>query len=119
MPTDDTAEPPWGSDPAGVPAWGTPDSSGEVLAARLEDTRFRATRRFSDGYDAEEVDAFLRRVVEALRGVEPEATDLTWQEVAERTFFPTRWRPGYLPKDVDAALELAARELRRRTTDPV
>lgn len=117
MPSDHDEQPRWGSDDPGAPAWGTPESAGEVLAARLEDTRFRTTGRFTEGYDADEVDHFLGRVRDALRGVEPEASDLSWRDVAERTFFPTRWRPGYLPEDVDAALELAARELRRRERD--
>ena len=117
MPSDDDADPPWGSDAAAVPAWGTPESAGEVLAAQLEDRRLRRTGRFTVGYDADEVDHFLGRVLEALRGVEPEASGLHWREVADRTFFPTRWRSGYHPDDVDAVLELAARELRRRHGD--
>lgn len=117
MPTDHDEQPSWGSDAAATPVWGTPESAGEVLAAQLEDTRFRTTGRFTAGYDSGEVDLFLRQVLAALRGVEPDATDLSWRDVAERTFFPTRWRPGYLPEDVDAALERAARELRRRAAD--
>jgi DivIVA domain-containing protein len=58
----------------------------------------------------------MELVVRTLRGG-PDADDLSWRDVAERTFFPTRWRPGYEPDEVDAAMEKVARELRRRDGD--
>lgn len=113
----DGAIPAWGSRPDATPAWGTPDSAAERLADQVEAACFRTTTGLRTGYDVAEVDGFLDQVVAALRHRGEDAPHLTWREVADRTFFPTRLTAGYEPADVDALLERAARELRRRDGD--
>lgn len=77
--------------------------SDEVLKEK-----FRATR-FSVGYDQQEVDHFLDRVVDTLRKYESgesiERQPVTANTVQSVQFAPTRFREGYDPHDVDQFLE--------------
>jgi DivIVA domain-containing protein len=69
------------------------------LIERIQNAKFRTTR-FSPGYDDEEVDNFLDRLVAILRG-----SDLPdYGEVRNVEFATTRRRPGYAMKDVDRFL---------------
>ncbi|MFI6500820.1 DivIVA domain-containing protein [Nonomuraea typhae] len=73
----------------------------ETQAARVERVAFRSGR-MGTGYNEDEIDAFLDRVVATLRGT----TDnpLTGQDVREAKFSTVLLRPGYLIADVDSFL---------------
>lgn len=70
--------------------------------------QFRATK-FSAGYDQQEVDHFLDRVVDTLRKYESgesiEHQPLTAETVESVQFASTRFREGYDPHDVDQFLD--------------
>lgn len=114
-------------------ASGTP---GQSLADRIRNARF-STTRLRPGYDEEEVDQFLeeitaaalelgrqvdrlRALLKAVRspedaaaavaGLEPPPS-LTPEQIRDKRFSPTRFRPGYAAEGVDAFLEQAAAEL--------
>jgi DivIVA domain-containing protein len=77
------------------------------LIERIQNAKFRTTR-FSPGYDDEEVDNFLDRLVAILR-----ASDLPdYGEVCNTEFTTTRRRPGYAMKDVDRFLREIAEAIR-------
>jgi DivIVA domain-containing protein len=84
-----------------------------MSAQEVRDIRF-ATVRLTEGYDEDEVDAFLDRVLLAL--VEPAdgPQRLTAEEVHEVLFTTTRLREGYDMAQVDEFLDLVAAELDRR-----
>ena len=64
-----------------------------------------------EGYDVEEVDAFVARLESAL-GRQPPA--ITAEEVAAQRFAPVRLRRGYDMADVDDFLDKVTAELHRR-----
>lgn len=75
-------------------------TADEVLNAKFQPTKFR------DGYDQDEVDDFLDRVVETLRARQDgRAGTLTSADVAAQRFSPTKFREGYDPEDVDRLLD--------------
>ena len=78
------------------------------LIERIKNAQFRATR-FSPGYDEEEVDHFLDRLVAILRESRLPNPD----EVRNVQFATRRLRPSYVMGDVDGFLreiaEAAAR----------
>ncbi|HEY9524682.1 MAG TPA: DivIVA domain-containing protein, partial [Thermopolyspora sp.] len=77
----------------------------EVQATRVERVAFRAGR-LGMGYDEDEVDAFLDRIVATLRGTTGQP--LTAREVREVTFSIVLFKPGYAVGEVDEFLaELA------------
>jgi DivIVA domain-containing protein len=69
------------------------------LIERIKNAQFRTTR-WSPGYDEEEVDNFLDRVVATLRVSELPDQD----ELRNVQFATTRLRPGYVMQDVDGLL---------------
>jgi DivIVA domain-containing protein len=98
----------WCSVRTSAPAFATAKPDGEEmvmearyldLIERIQNAKFRTTR-FSPGYDDEEVDNFLDRLVATLR-----RSDLpVYGEVRNVEFATTRRRPGYAMKDVDRFL---------------
>ncbi|WP_336215680.1 DivIVA domain-containing protein [Nonomuraea sp. LPB2021202275-12-8] len=83
----------------------------ESQAARVERVAFRPGR-MGTGYNEDEVDAFLDRIVATLRGT----TDypLTVKEVREAKFATVLLRTGYLIADVDSFLAGIADVLEER-----
>ena len=77
----------------------TPDSRAAGLMEQIRSAKFRVTR-LGPGYDEEEVDNFLDKVVATLGRGEP----LTPAEVRGAQFRTTRPRPGYAQQDVDDLL---------------
>lgn len=77
----------------------TPYSSADGLMQRIRSARFGVTR--GPGYDEEDVDTFLERIVATLARGGP----LTAAEVRGAQFRITRIRPGYVQQDVDNLLE--------------
>ena len=77
-------------------------TADEVLAAKFQATKF------TEGYDQDEVDDFLDRVVTTLRAREtgvPAADALTIADLDARAFTTTKFREGYAQGDVDALLD--------------
>ena len=70
-----------------------------VLIERIQNARFRTTR-LGSGYDEEEVDDFLDKLVAMLSG----GGRLDAAELSIVRFTTTRLRPGYVKQDVDAFL---------------
>jgi DivIVA domain-containing protein len=83
--------------------------SGDVdqLIGLVRNVRF-GTTRVNVGYDEQEVDAFLDRMIVALRENRARASD-----VKKAVFSITRMRTGYRQADVDAFLERLASEITR------
>jgi DivIVA domain-containing protein len=69
------------------------------LIERIKNAKFRTTR-FSPGYDDEEVDDLLDRLVAILR----ESGLPDPEELRTVQFATTRLRPGYATQDVDGLL---------------
>ncbi|PRX95529.1 DivIVA domain-containing protein [Allonocardiopsis opalescens] len=80
------------------------------LSDRVERSQFPTTR-FREGYDEQDVDTFLDRVVRTLRGTDPQP--LNAAQVRATRFSTTRLRPGYDTAAVDALLEEVAAALER------
>jgi DivIVA domain-containing protein len=76
------------------------------LVDRIKSSRFGTTLR--GGYDEEEVDEFLDRIMDNL--IRGERGTL-WQLAGEARFTTVRLRPGYRPADVDSLLASVAHEL--------
>ncbi|GAA1666089.1 hypothetical protein GCM10009830_09700 [Glycomyces endophyticus] len=88
--------------------------AGELISAEeVRDVRFRVVH-LVEGYDEDEVDAFLDRVVLAL--LEPAAGPqrLGADDVRTAEFTTTRMRDGYEMEDVDAFLDRVEAEFERR-----
>ena len=64
------------------------------------------------GYNEDEVDAFLDRIVATLRGTTQ--YPVTAKDVREVQFSTVMFKPGYLIADVDAFLESIAEVLEQR-----
>jgi DivIVA domain-containing protein len=79
----------------------------------VENTRFQATK-FREGYDQDEVDDFLDRVVATLRGDGVDPVRLRADEVRTIRFQATKFRDGYDQDEVDRFLDDIVLELRRR-----
>jgi DivIVA domain-containing protein len=75
------------------------DASYADLIERIKNAQFRTTR-WSPGYDEEEVDNFLDRLVAILRDSGRPALE----ELRTVQFATTRLRPGYVRQDVDRFL---------------
>ncbi len=74
-----------------------------------------AESRFREGYDMQEVDAFLERCVASIRWVEggPRPADLlTPDEVMNQRFAQTKFRAGYDQSEVDDLLDRVVSALR-------
>ncbi|CAM3800360.1 DivIVA domain-containing protein [Occultella aeris] len=77
-----------------------------ISAEQVLTSRFKPTR-FSVGYDQDEVDNFLDRVVATLRHAESgqqTGSPLQPNEVSSARFATTKWREGYDQAQVDALL---------------
>jgi DivIVA domain-containing protein len=70
-----------------------------VLIERIQNARFRTTR-LGSGYDEEEVDTYLDKLVALLSG----GGRLDAVELSFVRFSTTRLRPGYVKQDVDTFL---------------
>ncbi|MEU0566603.1 DivIVA domain-containing protein [Nonomuraea sp. NPDC005983] len=83
----------------------------ETQAARVERVAFRPGR-MGTGYNEDEIDAFLDRIVATLRGT----TDnpVTAQQVRDARFSTVLLRAGYLIADVDSFLAGIADVLEQR-----
>ncbi len=68
-------------------------------------TRFPTTGRLLEGYDIDEVDAFVTRCERALSTRDGSVTSTT---LSEARFTPVRLRPGYRMDPVDAHLAVLA-----------
>jgi DivIVA domain-containing protein len=87
----------------------------ETQAERVERVAFRAGR-WGAGYNEDEVDAFLDRIVATLRGTTE--YPVTALEVREAKFSTVVVRSGYLVVDVDAFLSDIADVLEQRHREP-
>ena len=75
-------------------------TADEVLAAKFQSTKF------TEGYDQDEVDDFLDRVVATLRAREggaPADRPVTLGDLEAPAFTTTKFREGYAQDDVHAA----------------
>jgi len=84
-------------------------TSVDVLNQKFAATKFR------EGYDQDEVDDFLDRVVETLKereGVGHAAKPVTVSDLDAVRFQATKWREGYDQQEVDDFLDRVRLELR-------
>ncbi len=73
--------------------------------------KFRATK-FRDGYDQDEVDDFLDRVVEALRARDAgQVPALSVADLERVRFTSVKFREGYEPSDVDELIDRVRADL--------
>jgi DivIVA domain-containing protein len=75
------------------------DAMTLVLIERIKNAEF-GTTRLSAGYDEEEVDVFLDKLIAVLS----EGGQLDQEELRSTQFARTRVRPGYVMHDVDSLL---------------
>jgi DivIVA domain-containing protein len=87
-----------------------PSAGADKLIGLVCNVRF-ATTRFTEGYDERQVDAFLDKMIVALRGHRVLAAD-----VRAARFGTTRIHRGYSQPEVDAFLERLAAEIERLRT---
>ena len=83
-------------------------TADEVLNVKFQSTKF------TEGYDQDEVDDFLDRVVATLRAREggaPAERPVTAADLDERSFTTTKFREGYAQGDVDGLLDRLRGEL--------
>jgi len=80
-----------------------PDARTAGLIERIKNVKF-GTVRLAPGYDEEEVDTFLDKLVAALS----QDGQLNRSELRDIRFSTTRLRPGYAMPDVDTFLEEVA-----------
>ena len=97
-----------GASSAGTPGLGSEpaialDAGTTSLIERIKTVTF-STTRLSSGYDEEEVDVFLDKLVAALS----RDGQIDRSELRDVRFSRTRMRPGYVFTDVDAFLEEVA-----------
>ena len=86
-----------------------PVTADDVRAVTFTRTRFR------EGYDTDQVDAFLQRVHEVLATEEAGRSSqgiLTPDEVLRQRFAATKYRPGYDQNEVDDLLDRVVIALR-------
>ena len=84
-----------------------------LTAADVLNQKFAATK-FREGYDQDEVDDFLDRVVETLKereGAGRASQPLTAHDIGQVRFQATKWREGYDQQEVDAFLDRVRAEL--------
>ncbi|MBU4335778.1 MAG: DivIVA domain-containing protein [Actinobacteria bacterium] len=81
-----------------------------LTAEEVLNSRFRSTR-FRDGYDQDEVDGFLDRVVDTLNG-KPGVDPVTVEQVQAVRFTATKFRDGYDQDEVDDFLDRVVEALR-------
>ncbi|MBF4613103.1 DivIVA domain-containing protein [Curtobacterium sp. VKM Ac-1376] len=88
-----------------------------MLAREVSDARFRPTR-WREGYDQNEVDAFLDRIRATLAGYEHghPVDPLTPDDVAAVRFQPTKFREGYAQDQVDDFLDEVVVALRKHAS---
>jgi DivIVA domain-containing protein len=86
----------------------TPEAWSAAEAEKVERAAFRPGR-LGLGYDEDEVDAFLDRIVATLRGTTDQP--VTCDDVRAATFTTVMLRPGYAVADVDAFLAGVAETL--------
>ena len=94
----------------GGPRKQTPMITAEVVAS----VRFTTTA-FREGYDSDEVDAFLARCAESighLEGGPAPAYPVSSDDVVQARFAPTKFRTGYDQDEVDDLLDRVAVTLR-------
>ncbi|WP_433439020.1 DivIVA domain-containing protein [Nonomuraea sp. CA-141351] len=84
----------------------------ETQAARVERVAFRPGR-MGTGYNEDEIDAFLDRIVATLRGTTE--FPVTAKDVRETKFSTVLFRSGYLISDVDSFLAGIADVLEQRS----
>jgi DivIVA domain-containing protein len=80
--------------------------SGMITAAEVLAAKFQSTK-FTEGYDQDEVDDFLDRVVATLRAREggaPADRPVTVGDLDAPAFTTTKFREGYAQDDVHALL---------------
>ncbi|WP_072312684.1 DivIVA domain-containing protein [Agrococcus sp. Marseille-P2731] len=78
-------------------------------------TKHFSMTRFAPGYEADEVDDYLDRIVLTLRGYlegDGAAIELLSDDVAAARFATTRFREGYAAGEVDAFLDEVRATLR-------
>jgi len=94
--------------------------SDAILAEWAEwadSTRFSTTPRLWEGYATAEVDTFRKELRDTFLGIRP--PPLTWDEAHDKQFTPTRLRPGYKVKQVDAFVDTAEQRLAAMRSDAV
>ncbi|RRS00466.1 caspase, EACC1-associated type [Glycomyces terrestris] len=97
-------------EPPVVPA---PPDQALISAGAVRDVRFK-TVRLTEGYDEDEVDAFLDQVALALLEPAEGPQRLSAEEVRASLFTTTRLREGYDMEEVDSFLDLIESEFERR-----
>ncbi|MCC3291411.1 DivIVA domain-containing protein [Arthrobacter sp. zg-Y1110] len=107
--------------------------TGQLTAEEVKAMRFQPTK-FKEGYDQDEVDDLLERVVRELQRLEKENTQvqqavslgrsvphtspiITADQVMNQKFSPTKFREGYLQDHVDDALMRVVMGLRDRVSE--
>lgn len=87
-------------------------TADDVLNAKFHATRFR------DGYDQDEVDSFLDRVVDTL-AAKPGTQPVTVAQVESVRFTATRFRDGYDQDQVDDFLDKVVETLQQLAPPPL
>jgi len=81
-------------------------------SSELPNIRFKATK-FREGYDMDQVDAFLEQVRASLQACERRLPpQLTSEGIVNARFQPTKFRQGYDQDQVDDFLDTATLALR-------
>lgn len=94
--------------------WEWPPVEPILTADEVHEVRF-TTVRLSEGYDENEVDAFLDQVALALSVREAGTQRMTVEDVRNAQFATTRLREGYDMDEVDNFLDQIELELERRS----
>lgn len=87
-------------------------TADDVLNAKFQTTKFR------DGYDQDEVDSFLDRVVDTL-AAKPGTQPVTVAQVESVRFTATKFRDGYDQDQVDNFLDQVVEALRQLAAPPL
>ncbi|MBW8486017.1 DivIVA domain-containing protein [Actinomadura parmotrematis] len=80
------------------------------LISWIQNARFSSSR-LREGYGVQDVDAFLDRVIDGLRGTRPPVTP---RDIRESAFEVVRFGPGYDVQEVDRFLAQLVAALERR-----